>query len=85
MWFLQKRFPDTDEPRFIERKFNKTRVFATAKWKKIFKNSFQEVENDFINTLVNGVKDYQEEINTLANKYLEILRKDLNDVNLRGY
>ncbi len=29
-----------------------------------------EIENDFVNTLVNGVKDKQREINELANKYL---------------
>ena len=29
-----------------------------------------EIENDFVNMLVNGVRDKQEEIVTLANKYL---------------
>lgn len=30
----------------------------------------EEIENDFINTLVNGVMEKQEKINSLANKYL---------------
>lgn len=30
-----------------------------------------EIENEYVNTLVNGIIENQEEINTLANKYLK--------------
>jgi hypothetical protein len=31
LWFLEKPFPKENDSWFIERKFNRTRVFATAK------------------------------------------------------
>lgn len=77
LWFLQKPFPDTDEPRFIERKFNKTRVFATAKWKKIFKNSFQEVENDDLSSIferIDNISSFDEEEREKAKEIYRYIR-----------
>lgn len=46
LWFLEKPFPKENESWFIERKFNKTRVFATAKWTKFYNTFSDHAEED---------------------------------------
>lgn len=51
LWFLEKPLPKEKDSWFIERKFNKTRVFATAKWAKFYNTKARDTDEEDINTV----------------------------------
>jgi len=77
LWFLQKPFPDSEDTYFIKRHFNKTRVFATAKWKKIIKNSIENIWDEDLNSVyerINSIPTFDDEEREKAKEIYRYIR-----------